>query len=644
MREPENRRENLHRGADHLLWTLQKKSWALRKWLGKFQARPGEDLSPKGRALFWGWNALLLLGAALALGLTSLALAPANYGWDIFFSYLGHPVLLWLNLLPPLILIFLLYGLTGRAWLSYVLTALPVLGLSIGNYYKLVFRDDPVMASDLFLLGEAGKMMERYHLYPAVKVVAALLLAVLTAVLLALFAKGRPRWPYREILAVAAVAVMVLSVPAYTSDRVYEANTNFGRLSELLATNQFITRGFLYPFLHSVKDASPDPPEGYSERDAATLLARYEDWEIPEDQKVNIVAIMLESFADFSGYEQIEFQQDVYAPYHALEAESYSGTLITDIFAGDTVQTERAFLTGIPGLNHEYHTDTSSYVWYLKGQGYQTSGDHPCFAWFYDREHVNTYLGFDSYRFVENYYTQFTGGNVALDNIFLPELTASVMDKLGEDAPLFSFSVSYQGHGPYDTGVCWWGQVDDYVANYDLDQDARDILANYFGSVLDTQKHLAEMVDTFRSSDEPIVLVLFGDHKPWLGNSNSVYQALGIDLSQRSDESFYNYWSTKYLIWANDAAKAALGTDLTGEGPTISPCFLMNVLFEQLGWEGDAYMQASRAVRTALPVLHNSSTRLTQEGELVRTLSDSQEALLQEFRLLFYYRGQHFSH
>ena len=617
----------------------------MKRFLGffLFQARPGEDLSPKRQVLFWGWNALLLLGAALALGLISLALAPANYGWDIFLSYLKHPALLWLNLLPPLILIFLLYGLTGRAWLSYVLTALPVLGLSIGNYYKLVFRDDPVMAGDLLLLGEAGKMMERYHLYPAVKVVAALLLAGLTIALLALFAKGRPRRPRREIVAVAAVAAMVLSVPVYISDEVYEANANFGHLSELLATNKFITRGFLYPFLHSAKDASPKPPAGYSEREAVALLAQYEDGEIPADKKVNIVAIMLESFADFSGYEQIEFQQDVYGLYHALEAESYTGILLTDIFAGDTIQTERAFLTGVPGIDHNYRSAGSSYVWYLKGQGYQTSGDHPCFDWFYNRKNVNEYLGFDSYRFVENYYTQFTGDNVALDNIFLPELTASVMDKLKEEAPLFSFSVSYQGHGPYDTGVCWWGEVDDYVANYDLDQDSRDILANYFGSVLDTQKHLTRMVDTFRASDEPIVLVLFGDHKPWLGNSNSVYQALGIDLSQQSDESFYNYWSTKYLIWANDAAKGALGTDLTGQGPTISPCFLMNVLFEQLGWEGDAYMQASQAVRTALPVLHNSGTRLTQNGELVRTLSDSQAELLQQFRLLFYYRAHHFS-
>ena len=123
-----------------------------------FQARPDERLSTGRRVLFWLWNALLLGGAAAALGLLSLVLAPAQYGWNLFWDYLSNPALVALNLLPPVVLAALLYGLTGRAWLAYALTALPVLGLSVGNYYKLAFRDDPVIAADLLLLGEAGNL------------------------------------------------------------------------------------------------------------------------------------------------------------------------------------------------------------------------------------------------------------------------------------------------------------------------------------------------------------------------------------------------------------------------------------------------------------------------------------------------------
>ena len=161
--------------------------------------------------------------------------------------------------------------------------------------------------------------------------------------------------------------------------------------------------------------------------------------------------------------------------------------------------------------------------------------------------------------------------------------------------------------------------------------------------MLDTQKYLTEMVDAFRGLDEPIVLVVFGDHKPWLGNGNSVYDALGVDLSQETDESFYSYWSTRYLIWANGAAKEVLGKDLVGEGPDISPCFLMNVLFEQLGWTGDAYMQAADQCRRELPVVHSYGAYLTAGGELTRELTEEQQRLARQFSCLGYYRGRHFS-
>lgn len=41
-----------------------------------------------------------------------------------------------------------------------------------------------------------------------------------------------------------------------------------------------------------------------------------------------------------------------------------------------------------------------------------------------------------------------------MDDVFFPELTAELLERMESDAPQFSFSVSYQGHGPYDDSVC----------------------------------------------------------------------------------------------------------------------------------------------------------------------------------------------
>ena len=605
-----------------------------------FQKRPEDGLSAPRRAAFWIWNGLMMLGAALVLGLLCLMLAPAQYGWELFYDYFAHPGLVALNLIPPVVLMALLYGLTGRAWLAYVLTVLPALGLAAGNAYKMFFRDDPVIAADLLLLGEAGNMAGKYQLFLFGKLAAALGCAALSAVLLALLARGRPRGRFRGVIAGAALACAAALAPLYASDQVYQDNANEEHINKWSVTQQYVSRGLLYPFLHSVKDAFPRPPEGYDQREAEEWLAQFEDGVIPEDKKVNVVAVMLEAFADFSRFEEIQFSQDVYAVYHALEAESYSGTLLANIFAGGTVNTERAFLTGVGDGNYDYRGEAPSYVRYLKSQGYRATGSHPSYNWFYNRQNVNAYLGFDSYRFTEDYFGPVYGADPVLnDDGFLPDLTRDVLEQMEQDAPLFSFSVTYQGHGPYGDQVCWWGEPEDFFTNPGLDDASRYILSNYLGSVMATQKYLAEMVDAFRASDEPIVLVVFGDHKPWLGNGNSVYHALGVNLDQDTPEGFYNYWSTRYLIWANDAAKAAIGRDIAGEGPDISPCFLMNVLFERLGWTGDAYMQAADQCRAEVPVVHSHGARLTAAGELTTQLPPEQAETARRFLCLSYYRA-----
>lgn len=605
-----------------------------------FRKRPEDGLSAPRRAAFWLWNGLLMLGAALALGLLCLMLAPAQYGWELFYDYLDHPGLVALNLIPPVVLMALLYGLTGRAWLAYALTALPVLGLAAGNAYKMFFRDDPVIAADLLLLGEAGNMAGKYQLFLFGKLAAALGCALVSALLLALLARGRPLGRFRAGIAGTALACAAALSPLYASDQVYQDNANEAHINKWSVTQQYVSRGLLYPFLHSVKDAFPRPPEGYDQREAEGWLAQYEDAAIPEDKKVNLVGIMLEAFTDFSQFEEIQFSQDVYAVWHALEQEGYSGSLLANIFAGGTVNTERAFLTGVGDGNYDYRGDAPSYVRYLKGQGYRATGSHPSYNWFYNRQNVNAYLGFDSYRFTEDYFGPVYGADPVLnDDGFLPDLTRTVLEQLEQDAPLFSFSVTYQGHGPYGDRECWWGEPEDFFTNPGLDDASRYILSNYLGSVMATQRHLADMVDAFRASDEPIVLVVFGDHKPWLGNGNSVYHALGVTLDQDSQEGFYNYWSTPYLIWANGAAKAALGRDVRGKGPDISPCFLMNVLFEQLGWTGDAYMQAVDPCRAELPVIHSHGARLTAAGELTAQLPPEQKELARRFLCLSYYRA-----
>jgi len=602
-----------------------------------FQTRPLPGLSIGRRAAFWGWNLGVLLLASAGLALVSLMLSTGPYAMRIALGCFDRPLIFLLNLLPCTLLLFLLYALTGRAGCAFLITSGVVLGFSLGNYYKLTFRDDPLMFADLLLLKEAGNMAGKYSLFVNWKILFALLCTAAGWAFLHWFVRGRLKARERILTGLVAAAAAVGLTPVYLDNTVYNVHTAYYEriASRWSATQQYLAHGFLYPFLHSVGSAFPSPPEGYSRDAADALIARFEDADIPEEKKVNVLGIMLEAYNDFTKFGTPRLAQDVYRVWHDLEEEGYSGNLVTNIFAGGTVDTERCFLTGDAVLE-DFRGKTNSYVWYFRDQGYTVEGMHPCNQWFYNRLNVNESLGFERYQFVENYFGQFTGGGVAMDDIFFPELLKAYRAGTAGDKPYFNFSVSYQGHGPYDSDRCWWGDKGDFVVDDGTyTQEQQYILDNYFGSIANTNQHLKELTDFLRTDSEPVVLVLFGDHNPWMGDGNSVYTAMGIEFDLGTQEGFMDYYSTRYIIWANDAAKKALGCDFQGEGPDTGPCFLMNEVFRLCGWEGPAYLQAVADVAQQVPVVH-ATGRCLENGVLTDTLSERGAALVRDYRILSY--------
>ena len=610
-----------------------------------FRRRPEDHWSLGRKAGFWAWNGVWVILAAIGIGFASLLMAFGPYALRLALGLLDRPLILLLNLLPPVVVMVLLWALVGRTGAAFLLTAGLALGLSAGNYFKLTFRDDPLMLADLLLLKEAGNMAGNYKLFIDWKIGLALACVALGWLFLHFFVRGQPGVRTRFGLISAALLAAICLTPVYLDDTMYNVHTAwYERMpNRWSSTQQYIAHGFLYPFLHSASDAFETPPAGYSEEKAARMLSAWEDADIPEDKKVNVVAIMLEAYNDFTKFGVPELAQDVYQVWHDLKAEGYSGNLVTNIFAGGTVDSERCFLTGCATLG-QFRGQTNSYPWYFREQGYTVEGMHPCYQWFYNRVNINANLGFEDYYFVENYFEPMTGGGVAMDDIFFPELIKKYEEGTAGDKPYFNFSVTYQGHGPYDNNICWWGEKGDFVVDDGTyTEEEQYILDNYFGSIANTNQHLKELTDYLRADDEPVVLVLFGDHNPWMGDGNSVYAAMGIDFNMDTQQGFLNYYSTPYLIWANDAAKDALGNDFQGTGPDIGPYFLMNEVFKLCGWEGPAYLQAVNEVAARVPVIHTTG-RYLENGVLTGDLTPEGEALVQDYRILEYYRRNNFAY
>lgn len=592
---------------------------------------PTTKTPPKHPVLLMLLTLVLFLAGCTCLGLLSLYFSAGDYGIDLFLWYMTQPKVLLLNLIPFVLLGLLLLALFDRAWLAFLIDAAVCLFFSWAQYWKLMARSDPIYAGDLLIFTEATQMAGQYIQITWQIGLSALLALAGTGVLW--FFRGRMGKPLpRLALAAAVIALAAWLYPScYTDSRTYNSMTVWPELNKWFETNRYISRGGIYPFIHSIPDALPTPPEGYDKDAAETCLAAYPSDDIPADRKVSIVITQLEAFADLSVLTDRITGVDPYVDYHALLDESYHGRLIPNVFAGGTIDTERCVLTGFSALE-EFRRPSWSYARYFAQQGYTVEGAHAGYEAFYNRLNVNENLGIPSYRFIENHYSTMIDG-VPWDNVFLPDITNHILTAM-ESGPVFSFNVTYQNHGPYSTSAVWFPE--DHVPQGDLSESDYKIVNNYLDGLYDTCHHLKKMVDAFRAVDEPVVLVFFGDHKPWLGEQSVTYDALGIDIRSGTAESFFNYYATDYLIWANDAAKEVLGTDFVGTGPDISPCFLMNVLFDQCGWEGPGYTALTDEVMAATPLLHTTK-RYMADGVLTDTLTQEQQLLVDQMTQVQYY-------
>lgn len=589
------------------------------------------------------FNAAVMLSFALVLGLLSLRLAYGEaYPKEIFDGYLSNGYIMTLNLLPPVLLMVLFYAITSRAWIAFALDSVVILGYTFANYFLLRFRDDPLMFSDLLLMKEAASISkEGYDYTPSASMIKYIVLCVVMTVVLAIFVGARMNIFARlAFVALPVIAVFALK-GVYFDTHIYDIETqNYEHINRWSSTQVYVSKGFVYPFIHSISQSFDSPPEYYSEEEAETILSRYKEEYTDDSKKVNVIAIMLEAFCDLEQFGVEGINPSAYNPYRRIRDENLSGTLITNIFAGGTVDSERAFLTGYADLDN-YRTDINSFVRTFKRMGYYTTGSHPSQDWFYNRKNINNYMGFDDYLFSENYFYEKYGENMRLDSIAFQEFYQSFEEATqNSDKPYFAFHVTYQGHGPYSAETREWGDGTNFY-NENLSQADNYILDNYLGSLKDTGWQIDWFINQIKASEEPTVVLMFGDHKPWLGDGNSVYNALGVNLDVSTEEGFRNYYGTEYVIVANDKAKEVLGFDFTGKGPTTSPCMLMNVLYDYLDIRGDSFMRYTRDVRQYLPAF-NLVGAYDKDGNFytIGNMPENLASVYNEYMRVSYYRSK----
>lgn len=583
---------------------------------------------------------------SIFLGICAIVLTVVPCDLLLIRIMLEDNLIFFLNVLPIFFMIIFLYFLCNTMWVTFLITGILVFAIAEINRFKMMFRDDPFVFEDILLISEAKDMMKKYPLRLDKPSICAIFVIVAVTVMCAVFIRSKIKMKAIRVVGVLFVGIMAtISFNNFyiNNQEIHSQMWHYQFGNQWKGGNQYMARGVIYSFIHSIPDSINTPPEGYNAKEAQNIIDSYDTVHLDEDKKVHVISVMLEAYNDLSEFATIEFTEDPYRNFHDIQKASYYGKLYTDIFAAGTIKTERSFLTGYSDVSFGNKT-TQSYVRYFKEQGYYTEAMHPCYGWFYDRRNINEQLGFDNFFYYENKFAEIEVEDTERelyhgylsDYDFMDYIIEGYERAIKNNQMYFHFSVTYQNHGPYsaekETDIEYVKRKEGYT------EEEYNILNNYIHGITKTDEAIGKLYDYIKQQEEPIVLILFGDHNPWLGEGNSVYEMLGINLNQDTAEGAANYYQTPYLICANLSAQERLHREFKGQGDTISPMFLMGDFFEYAGIRGSAYMTYLQSVKDTYSVLN--PIYVYKNGQSILRSHEEDSSLINEQRKVEYFMKQ----
>lgn len=456
-----------------------------------------------------------------------------RFVWD-------HPFLTLLSaaILTAFYALALLVPKRNFVWLCITVV---IVGLAVTNSILLCFRITPLAATDIALLTSVFEIM---GIYLAVWQIILLVLLVLVVIAGLIYLGIRmKKQVYHPLLAVcnAVISILAVVLMIHIGDARGWLQTEFANLPDAYADN-----GFVYCFTRSLFDRGISKPDTYDEDTVDNILEDMKKQKTNEvEEKPNIIFIQLESFMDLKRMQGVTYSEEPTPVYSSLRKTCPGGFLKVPSVGAGTANTEFEILTGMT-LDYfgagEYPYKTvlqdetcESMAYNLRELGYRTGVLHNNTGSFYSRNKVFANLGFDY--FVSSEYMENLSYNPigwAKDKV----LTGQIQHILkATSEPDLIYTITVQDHGKYPTELLENPHIK--VSGFaPEDEERQNAFTYYVNQCHETDAFLGSLIATLNAFEEPVVLVLYGDHLP------------NLDITEEELASG-NLFQTEYVIWSN---------------------------------------------------------------------------------------------
>ena len=559
------------------------------------------------RILSWCW----FTAAPFAVYFSLLYLNAAKF--HINFFALNKIALLFtfvfLFLLETLVLIV-----TGSIRFSTVTMAVLIAVVGIANRFVISFRGMALSGADLFSIGTAMSVAGGYtykidwYIYMEVVLTFAICLVSLK------LRGGRVLNP------VARLAVLLVWCIIGGSYYYVCCKTDFLEEHDIRSTGfthqlRYKNYDMIFTTLTTCFYLSVDKPDGYSVSKVEEIAEPYvsgaaeaddtsaeETFAASAQKTPNLIVLMNESFADYEDIGKgLDLSEDNMPFIHGLTENTIKGYAYASIFGGNTPNSEYEFLTGntmgfLPessvGFNLFVRGNLPSIASELKSEGYTTLAMHPYRGTNYRRNIVYPQIGFDTFYTRDDFKNQSYIRNYISDQT-LAERIVSEFEKNKETGnPFFSWNVTVQNHGDYFAKNTKNLDMSITVENPEVDQTRTKIYVNL---IRQSDAMFEYLVDTFSKEDEPVVIVMFGDHQANLGDDTYEYLLGKKDEALTPEERMEKY-QIPFVIWAYYDIQ-----EETIEKTSLN--YLYSILADRLGFPMTGYQKYLLDLSEEIPVL-----------------------------------------
>jgi len=509
--------------------------------------------------------------------------------------------------------------------------------VSLGSFIKYQLRGEFFTPADLYALNEGADISTLMSdLIGWKEIVGFVVTLLLLGVFSFFFIRYKKMVSFRKRLLLSVFSVICLAIIS-TQPSLFTFRSFSKEVPTVESYGKF---GFIGAYLTLVEKANIAVPNHYDKEEINKIVKKVNETKtedvVDPDFQPNIIVVLAEAMWDPLLLKNANFKEDP-LPYFRTLMENYSsGSMLTHVYGGGTFNTELEVLSGLSTrftpeeiYYNQVNQPIDSLAYVLRKQGYHATAIHNFKNWYYTRKDIYELIGFEKFFSMEFFNNPSYIGPYIDDRILMQKALDELQKTKGPD---FLNVVTVASHGPYND-IRYKDLPILATSDMKMTELSKYILNLYTNLLKDVDDSIRLLIEGVKEIDEPTMVVIYGDHLPFLGEEYAVYRELDFFQGDLNNyEEYKKMYQTPLVVWDN------FGGQSEKEELRMTPNFLGSYILAYAKKEMSPIFRLSRDIYKQGQTIIPKKTFYKQEGV--------KEAEFQDYQMLQYdaLKGKQYSY